>query len=74
LTPAGLNLTVMKQTTDNVFLDSNVLVYCYTNTEPEKQQKTFQVIDNSLQLFVSTQVLQEFCNVDIKSFRTRMLI
>jgi len=64
----GLNLTVMKQTADNVFLDSNILIYCYTTTEPDKQQKAFQVIDNNPQLFVSTQVLQEFCNVAYKKF------
>jgi predicted nucleic acid-binding protein len=58
----------MKQTADNVFLDSNILIYCYTNTEPEKQQKAFQVIDNNAQIFVSTQVLQEFCNVAHKKF------
>ncbi len=44
----GLNLTVMKQTADNVFLDSNILIYCYTNTELDKQQKVFQVIDNNI--------------------------
>jgi predicted nucleic acid-binding protein len=58
----------MKQTADNVFLDSNILIYCYTNTELDKQQKAFQVIDNNPQLFVSTQVLQEFCNVAHKKF------
>lgn len=64
----GLNLTVMKQTADSVFLDSNILIYCYTNTEKGKQQKAFQVIDNSPHLFVSTQVLQGFCNVAHKKF------
>jgi len=58
----------MKQTADKVFIDSNILIYCYTNTEKEKQQRAFQVIDNSPQLFVSTQVLQEFCNVAHKKF------
>ena len=54
-----LNLTVMKQTAGNAFLDSNILIYCYTNTEPEKQQKAFQVIDNNSGLFISIQVLQD---------------
>lgn len=61
----------MKQTADNVFLDSNVLIYCYTHTEPEKQLKAFQVIDKSSELFISTQVLQEFCNVAHKKFSPR---
>jgi predicted nucleic acid-binding protein len=63
----------MKQTAGNVFLDSNVLIYCYTITEPNKQQKAFQVIDINPQLFVSTQVLQEFCNVVHKKFSPQIV-
>jgi predicted nucleic acid-binding protein len=61
----------MKQIADNVFLDSNILIYCYTTTEPDKQQKVFQVIDNNPHLFVSTQVIHEFCNVAHKKFATQ---
>lgn len=53
----------MKQTVDNAFFDSNIIVYCYTETEPEKQNKAFEIIDNCNRPFISTQVLQEFCNV-----------
>lgn len=58
----------MKQTAGSTFLDSNILVYCYTGTEPQKQQMAFQVIDDSPLLVISTQVLQEFCNVAYKKF------
>lgn len=58
----------MKQTADRAFLDSNIVIYCYSHSEPVKQQKAFQVIDDSPQLFISTQVLQEFCNVAYKKF------
>ena len=58
----------MKLTADNVFLDSNILIYCYTSTEPVKQQKAFHIIDTNPKLFISTQVLQEFCNVSHKKF------
>ena len=58
----------MKQTADRAFLDSNILIYCYTNTEMEKKQKAFHIIDNCAQLFVSIQVLHEFCNVAHKKF------
>jgi len=66
-----LNLIVMKQTADRAFFDSNILIYCYTNTEPEKKQNAFKVIDNSAQLFISIQVLHEFCNVAHKKFDPR---
>jgi len=58
----------MKQTADRAFLDSNILIYCYTNSEPKKKQKAFRIIDNSVHLSISTQVLQEFCNVAHKKF------
>ena len=63
----------MKQMKDSVFLDSNILIYCYSNSELEKQQRAFQVIDNSLLLYISTQVLQEFCNVAHKRFLSQIV-
>jgi predicted nucleic acid-binding protein len=61
----------MKRTADNAFLDSNMLIYCYASTEPDKRQRAFLVIDSTPRLFVSTQVLQEFCNVVYKKFAPR---
>ena len=38
------------------FLDTNVLVYCYTETEPEKQAVAVALAEQS-ETWVSTQVL-----------------
>lgn len=52
---------------DNFFLDTNILLYCYTVNEPEKQAKTVKIakIENT---FISTQVLTEFSNILSKKF------
>jgi predicted nucleic acid-binding protein len=53
---------------DNVFLDSNVLVYSYSNSEIQKQEIARRLIADSNSL-ISTQVLQELCNIVTKKFR-----
>ena len=49
------------------FIDSNVFVYLYSETEAEKQKIAQNCID-SYECVISTQVLNEFCNVCIKKF------
>lgn len=51
------------------FLDTNILVYCYTTTEPEKRQKA-QAVAKLPNTIVNTQVLQEFANTLHKKFKT----
>lgn len=51
----------------NCFIDTNVLIYCYTNDEPEKQQKALDIA-NSSDTFISTQVLTELSNTLKKKF------
>jgi predicted nucleic acid-binding protein len=51
----------------NCFIDTNVLVYCYTNDEPEKQHKALE-ITNSPDTFISTQVLTELSNTLKRKF------
>jgi hypothetical protein len=46
---------------DNVFLDTNIIVFGYSFTEAEKQSKARQLIAES-DSFISTQVLQELAN------------
>lgn len=50
---------------DNVFLDTNILVYSYSSSEPDKRAIARALIleNNS---FVSTQVLQELSNTITK--------
>ncbi len=53
---------------DNVFLDSNILVYSYSNSEIQKQEIARQLIADSNSL-ISTQVLQELCNIVTRKFK-----
>lgn len=45
----------------NLFLDSNVVVYAYSDDEQDKQAIARRLIKTP-ETFASTQVLQEFCN------------
>lgn len=49
------------------FIDTNVLIYCYSSTEPEKRRKAIEVAA-SKNAFVSTQVLNELSNILSKKF------
>ncbi len=53
---------------DRVFFDSNILIYCYSNSEQEKRAIARQLIaeNNSM---ISTQVLQELTNTLTKKFK-----
>jgi len=50
-------------TTGKVFIDTNILVYAYDPSEPEKQEKAITFLDQLVsndQGLISTQVLSEF--------------
>lgn len=51
-----------------VFLDTNVLIYCYTGTEPTKNAAALAVA-NSSNVCISTQVLQELANTLSRKFK-----
>jgi len=48
-----------------VFIDTNIAIYAYSVGDVEKYQKSKDAINNN-ECFVSTQVLNEYCNVGIK--------
>jgi predicted nucleic acid-binding protein len=50
---------------EKVFIDTNILIYLYSDDEIEKQNIT-QNIFEKYNCFISTQVLNEFCNVCIR--------
>jgi predicted nucleic acid-binding protein len=52
---------------DKVFFDTNVLVYCYTETEPAKKATAVSLAQNP-NAWVSTQVLQELANTLRRKF------
>jgi predicted nucleic acid-binding protein len=53
---------------DNCFIDTNILVYCYTDDEPVKQQKAIDIANNT-GTFISTQVLTELSSTLKKKFK-----
>ncbi len=53
---------------DKIFLDSNILVYAYSNSEPGKRIISQKLVSGN-QTFISTQVLQELVNVLTKKFK-----
>ena len=52
---------------DKVFLDTNILIYVYSVTEPEKQKVAIELSDITGS-YISTQVIQEFLNILFKKF------
>jgi predicted nucleic acid-binding protein len=50
---------------DKIFLDSNILIYLYSEDEPQKK-KTANDIFDKYECAISTQTLNEFCNVCIR--------
>ena len=53
---------------DKVFLDSNILVYSYSVTELDKQLIARKLVECT-HSFISTQVLQELCNIVTRKFK-----
>jgi len=50
---------------ESVFIDTNLIIYLYSKNDTEKQKQVINILSN-YDCFVSTQVLNEFCNVAIK--------
>jgi len=54
---------------DKVFLDTNILLYCYSNDEIEKQKISLSILDTTDNLLISHQVINELSNVLFKKFK-----
>ena len=52
---------------DSVFLDTNILVYLYSVSEPRKRSTSISLFKD-YNCVTSTQALKEFCNVFIKKY------
>jgi len=52
---------------DKIFLDSNILIYCYSNTDLNKQYKARELILNENSI-ISTQVLNETIHILQKKY------
>jgi predicted nucleic acid-binding protein len=53
------------------FLDTNIFVYCFDPSQPEKKERSLALVAAALQTqdgLISTQVIQEFLNVATRKF------
>jgi predicted nucleic acid-binding protein len=50
---------------DRAYVDANIFIYLYSDTEPEKRARVLESI-NKYDRTISTQVLNEFCNVCLR--------
>lgn len=57
----------MKQTNDNYFIDTNIIVYAHSDVNKDKQ-KIAQSIISEKHTIISTQVVQEMSNILSKKF------
>ena len=60
---------------DKFFLDTNIFVYCFDNSQPEKKNHSLKLVAEALQTgngMISTQVIQEFLNVATRKFVSPM--
>ena len=49
----------MKSMQDRVFVDTNILIYSYSETEPEKKDMSLSILERK-SIIISTQVINEF--------------
>lgn len=54
---------------DKVFIDTNILIYCYHDLIPKKRDKSRELINNLDEVFISTQVLNEFVSAFHKKLK-----
>jgi predicted nucleic acid-binding protein len=55
--------------TGKIFLDTNIIVYSFDKTDSSKNKKAKQLLDLMYENYlyvISTQVIQEFCNVSFR--------
>lgn len=53
---------------DKVFVDTNVLIYCYSSDEKDKQSHALEIFAKHENINISKQVINEFVNVLFRKF------
>ena len=53
---------------DNVFLDTNIFIYLYSEDESKKQSAVLDILERA-HCVTSTQVLNEFCSVCLRKLK-----
>ncbi len=59
------------------FIDTNIVIYSFDNTNPDKQKIAKKLISEAINQnkgIVSYQVIQEFCNVALNKFKVPLKI
>ena len=59
------------------FIDTNILIYTFDNTNKNKQQKSKEIVGHALENtagIISFQVIQEFLNVSTRKFKSPLSI
>jgi len=60
----------MKHMNDKVFLDTNVLIYAYSEDEPKKQEIANNILEQyNNQIIISNQVINELSNTLFRKFK-----
>ena len=55
---------------DKVFLDTNIIIYAYSDDEPEKQERANNILEEyESQITISTQVINELSNNLFRKFK-----
>ncbi len=65
----------MNLTKDRYFIDTNIFVYMFDRDNPGKREIAIRIVKSALdsgQGVISYQVIQEFCNVALNKFQSRM--
>lgn len=73
MSESGKNSRVKSLMNDKYFLDTNIFVYSFDSSQPEKQEIAGQLIKNGIESglgCISYQVIQEFLNVAGSKFAT----
>jgi len=52
---------------DNVFIDTNILIYAYSLSDVKKQSMSSKILLNN-DCIISTQVINEYCNACLKKY------
>ena len=65
----GINSTGTNSMNDNSFIDTNILIYSHSDIDQKKQDVARSII-NGDNVYISTQVLNEFINAFYRKFKT----
>ena len=63
-------MTEKSHMNDKVFLDTNIIIYAYSDDEPEKQERANMILEEyESQITISTQVINELSNNLFRKFK-----